>query len=109
MEDFSKHKPRSCLEVDDLEALNVLYPDCLGGASTPLCDKPALNLGWLRILLFMAVFVVALVLAAALRSLARYKLRRIASKERALLGRAAMPADAAEQNIDEGFGAVVPP
>lgn len=52
MQAFSLHTPRSCLELDDLEALNVLYPDCEGAPTTPVCAKPALNLGWLRLIVF---------------------------------------------------------
>ena len=52
METLTLHNPRSCLEADDLEALNVLYPDCDGSAAAPICLKPALNLGWLRLIIF---------------------------------------------------------
>jgi len=109
MVDFTKHKPKSCLELDDLEALNVLYPDCLGGPSTPLCDKPALNLGWLRMLMFVGIFCIALLYAGTLRAFARYKLRSIATREIALLaGEKRAPTDAEPIPADAGFGAVGP-
>ena len=55
MTKFTLDDMSSCLYADDLEALNVLYPDCNGGPTVPLCAKPALNLGWQRILLFICV------------------------------------------------------
>jgi hypothetical protein len=72
MEFFTQHNPRSCLEADDLEALNVLYPDCSGGPTTPVCRKAALNLGWLRVLLFMIMpLLVALMFAKLVLHVAR--------------------------------------
>ena len=53
MESFTKDAVRNCLQQDDLEALNVLYPDCQGGLATPVCLKSALNLGWVRLMVFI--------------------------------------------------------
>ena len=75
MIDLSLHNPRSCLTADDVEALNVLYPDCEGGMLEPVCEKPALNLGWLRMFLYIqgpALF--ALGLAALAHHLAARQL-----------------------------------
>jgi len=82
MIDFTLHNPRHCLEEDDLEALNVLYPDCAGGPTVPVCDKPPLNLGWLRMLLIFCVFVLTLLVAALANCLARRKLRMIATDDK---------------------------
>lgn len=54
MELFNEHNPRNCLQEDDLEALNVLYPSCGGAPTKPVCAKSALNLGWMRLMVFVA-------------------------------------------------------
>ena len=84
MVDFTLHNPRICLEADDLEAINVLYPDCNGGPTEPLCTKPPLNLGWLRVSLTLAAFLVVLAAAALLHVAARYRLRKGAGWRKAL-------------------------
>ena len=56
----------------------MLYPDCLGGATTPVCAKPALNLGWLRMVFTLVAFAVALLFAAAIHHLAQRQLRKTA-------------------------------
>ena len=43
MKALTQHNPRVCLTEDDLEALNVLYPDCSHSISHPVCDKVAHN------------------------------------------------------------------
>ena len=88
MAHFTHEDMSSCLYPDDLEALNVLYPDCEGGPTVPLCAKPALNLGWMRIMLFIGVpIAVSFGVIACLQFLsarATEKLRRmdIAAAER---------------------------
>ena len=67
MYDFNKHNPRVCLEDDDLEAINVLYPDCMGAPTVPVCAKPPLNLGWLRSLLVSVAFILCWLFAALLK------------------------------------------
>lgn len=54
-QEFTLHNPLNCLTEDDLEALNVLYPDCLGGATVPVCSKPAMNIGGIKMLLAFSV------------------------------------------------------
>ena len=40
MRAFTQHNPRVCLTEDDLEGLNVLYPDCTTPIhSAPVCYK----------------------------------------------------------------------
>jgi hypothetical protein len=106
MNAFTKHNPHACLEVDDLEALNVLYPDCQGGTLTPVCDKPALNLGWLRMLLFVGgPYLIVLLIAMFVHHLAARQLGRglrlpewvTFSPARMLKMRIARPAAAAEE------------
>ena len=75
---FTQHNPRVCLTDDDLEALNVLYPDCLGGFTVPLCAKSPLNLGWIRILLsFCVPFSVCLLSVLIIHNFATRKLEKI--------------------------------
>ena len=68
---FTQHTPRVCLTRDDLEALNVLYPDCSGGPVDPVCEKASLNIGWLRtIVYFGGPLFVSLLLAILVRHIA---------------------------------------
>ena len=48
MKAFTQHNPRVCLSADDLEALNVLYPDCSHAITTPVCYKFEHNIGYVR-------------------------------------------------------------
>lgn len=76
MEAFTRHNPRSCLTSDDLEGLNVMYPDCSGVALEPICTKPSLNLGWLRMCLYLVVpFFIAVLASALLQYMAARRLR----------------------------------
>ena len=71
MQDFTLHSPRNCLQLDDLEALSILYPSCQGSPMTPVCAKTALNLGWMRLLVFSVVpCIVAFVVAVAIQQCA---------------------------------------
>lgn len=49
MKAFTQHNPRVCLSADDLEALNVLYPDCSHAITTPVCYKFEHNIGYVRL------------------------------------------------------------
>ena len=52
MEAFTQNNPRVCLEVDDLEALSVLYPDCTGTSlSEVVCTVVEHRIGATRIAL----------------------------------------------------------
>lgn len=101
MQEFTLHTPRSCLQPDDMEALNVLYPDCQGGATTPICAKPALNLGWLRLIVFFfGPLVVAFILAVCLYFWAtliseRSRSATLAAEEAAKAAKKAAEAEAA--------------
>uniref|UniRef100_A0A7S2HJS0 Peptidase M10 metallopeptidase domain-containing protein n=1 Tax=Haptolina brevifila TaxID=156173 RepID=A0A7S2HJS0_9EUKA len=76
MEDFTTSNPRSCLTDDDLEALNVLYPDCDGGTTTPLCQEANFNIGTIKVLLYFFVpFCFGLLVAFVFRFGARRYLR----------------------------------
>ena len=78
MSALTKHNARSCITEDDLEALNVLYPDCSGALTTPVCDKSALNLGWMRMWLYVCIpYVVALATAALAWYCAARKLGKV--------------------------------
>ena len=53
MKSFSQHTPRVCLQQDDLEALQTLYPDCDTGLATPVCYKTVQNIGWVRLAVYI--------------------------------------------------------
>lgn len=73
MFDFTLDHPRSCLELDDLEALNVLYPDChVATLMDPQCIKSPLNLGWMRLALAIASFALCYAFASGALGWARY-------------------------------------
>mmetsp|Transcript_20195 Transcript_20195/g.51437 ORF Transcript_20195/g.51437 Transcript_20195/m.51437 type:complete len:313 (+) Transcript_20195:2-940(+) len=81
MKALTQHNPRVCLAEDDLEALNVLYPDCATSVTLPVCYKTAHNIGWVRFfvwtvcpVLLMLIFLVAL--SSYLR---KFQLRRYES------------------------------
>lgn len=55
MKALTQHNPRVCLSQDDLEGLNVLYPDCSHAISEPVCDKVEYNIGWVRLSVWLVV------------------------------------------------------
>ena len=69
MEAFTQHNPRPCLTKDDVEAISVLYPDCLNATSRQggvvTCHIMNHNIGLVRVtvyvvfpLLFAFIFIV---------------------------------------------------
>ena len=68
MKALTQHNPRVCLTDDDLEGLNVLYPDCSHSISVPVCDKVAYNIGWVR----LGVWVLTPILVALLLMLCMF-------------------------------------
>ena len=55
-EALTQHNPSVCLSSDDLEGLNVLYPQCGGAAITQTgCFKSRHNIGWVRLAALMGV------------------------------------------------------
>ena len=79
---FTTHNPRVCLTEDDLEAINVLYPDCHGGPIVPVCAKASLNIGWLRAFVyiggpfFLSLFIAIVLHYCADRQLKKRRQRR---------------------------------
>ena len=60
MRALTQHNPRVCLSEDDLESLNVLYPDCSASVITkPVCYYANKNIGWTRFFAwtFVPIFV----------------------------------------------------
>lgn len=56
MEAFTQHNPSPCLYDDDVEALNVLYPDCSPVMiSTNTCYKVQHNIGLVRVMMYLIV------------------------------------------------------
>jgi len=83
MMSFDAHTPRTCLQMDDLEALNVLYPSCDGAPTTPVCAKSALNLGWLRFLIFIGGPLLVAVVAALIARLYAMRVAKVSGADRA--------------------------
>lgn len=85
MNSFSQNNPEVCLQLDDLEALNVLYPDCEGAAPlTPVCLKATLNIGWVRVLVF--IFIPALVALLSAVVIHHFAARQILKRHRKAQG-----------------------
>lgn len=72
---------RVCLEQDDLEALNALYPDCSHAISSPVCFKIKHNIGWVRLgVYFLFPILVACVFAIIVASFTqKHQNRRLGS------------------------------
>lgn len=104
MQSFTVHNPRTCLQADDLEALNVLYPSCQGAPTTPVCSKAALNLGWARMLVFIGG---PALVAAVAALLAKLLAMRVAEKSGAR--RAAEQAEEEARALAEAAAAKAPP
>ena len=58
MEAFTQHNPSVCLSDDDLEALNVLYPQCTYAMGTPVCFKTDYMIGWIRLFVWVGMPVI---------------------------------------------------
>ena len=79
MTTLTPHNPLTCLTADDLEAINVLYPDCLGGATEPVCAKTPYNMGGIRVSLFFLVpYCVSVMTALLIWALTKWKLNQLA-------------------------------
>ena len=78
MKALTQHNPRVCLEVDDLEALNVLYPDCSRQITEPVCYKFPHNIGWVRLFVWTVcpVLLVLLFQLCLSSQVQRFQLRR---------------------------------
>jgi len=55
MEAFTQNNPSVCLAPDDLDGIQTLYPDCELSVTTPVCYRVNLNLGFVRISVFVLV------------------------------------------------------
>jgi hypothetical protein len=105
MESFTKDAVSNCLQDDDLEALNVLYPDCHGGLATPVCLKSALNVGWLRLMIFIIGPLITAVLAGMILALVARRCRGHAYWKRAEAREALEAAATAEAAVAIGAAA----
>lgn len=78
---FTQHNPRVCLEQDDLDALNTLYPTCEHAMQQPVCFKSSHNIGWVRLGVYVLVpILIALVVAILIGSCTqKNQVRRIKS------------------------------
>lgn len=53
MEAFTSHNPSVCLSQDDYEGLLTLYPVCEGMPHEPQCVKADVNIGYIRVSVFI--------------------------------------------------------
>lgn len=83
---FTQHNPRPCLELDDLEALHALYPDCGHRAAHVVCIKTQHNIGFVRLGVYFLCPVLAALLAAVIIGFItqRHQLRRMRSASKML-------------------------
>jgi len=79
MESFTQHNPKVCLDLDDLEALQTVYPDCDGSKVVPVCHRTALNIGLVRLGVYLLIpIIVALLAQRLLRCfIARYLRKKL--------------------------------
>jgi len=64
MEAFTTHNPSVCLSQDDYEGLLTLYPVCEGATPEPICAKTEVNIGFLRVTVFiLGPFITALLIS----------------------------------------------
>ena len=79
---FTQHTPLVCLQPDDLEALNAMYPDCTHAITQEaVCFKTQHNIGWVRLGVYTLIpCIVALLLAIVLHGITqRYHTQRLKS------------------------------
>jgi len=73
MEAFTQNNPSVCLARDDLEAVQTLYPDCQVPIVEPVCYRVNLNLGFVRIAVYvMGPLLVILGLVVLMQSVISY-------------------------------------
>lgn len=105
-----------CLSLDDLEALQVLYPDCEQAFSVPVCSKFAHNIGWVRLGVYVGIpLLLSLLLLMLLNACVRqHHVARLKSaknllglteaelgEQRMLTSRACSEADALQRDLRE--------
>lgn len=104
MESLTRDNPRSCLQPDDLEALNVLYPACANAPITPVCAKSALNIGWIRLIVFALVpLAVAAIASLGVRGIAIHVAERSGASKAA-----AKAEEVARRSLEEQGERVAP-
>lgn len=71
MEAFTQHNPKPCLTQDDVEALMVLYPDCVETNRVDVvCPKVNHNIGLVRLSMFViAPLLIALICIVAFNTI----------------------------------------
>lgn len=84
----------TCLTDDDLQGLDMLYPDCDGGVRAPVCHGENSSSGWLRLffavaLPFVTTVVVLLVPICAVRQWQRAHVRALEQHVRGLQAKGA--------------------
>ena len=78
MRTLTQHNPTVCLSEDDLEALNVLYPDCSASLITvPVCYYQRKYIGMLRFLAITLIpIVITMVVVIAINELVRARQKK---------------------------------
>ena len=81
MEAFTQHNPSVCLTDDDLEALNVLYPQCTYAMGAPVCFKTDYMIGWIRLFVWVGMpVIISLLFVMLLSAFVRdHQLKRLGS------------------------------
>ena len=81
MEAFTQHNPSVCLTYDDLEGLNVLYPQCEYAISEPVCYKTMYYIGWIRLGVWVGFPIILMLLFIMLlsASVRKHQLKRMGS------------------------------
>merc|ERR1719305_366463 len=81
MEAFTQHNPSVCLTYDDLEALNVIYPQCEYAISEPVCYKTEYYIGWIRLGVWVGLPIIFMLLLIMLlsASVRKHQFKRMGS------------------------------
>jgi hypothetical protein len=64
MKSLTQHNPTVCLQADDLQALNALYPDCENPITTPVCFPISHNIGYVRFAVYTLIPIIIALLVA---------------------------------------------
>lgn len=79
MRRHTQYNPNVCLTVDDLEAIQTIYPDCEATITTPICYRVSLNLGLVRMAAYvlvpmLVIFIVLILMQSVLQNHNRQEL-----------------------------------
>merc|ERR1711907_269715 len=83
MEAFTVHPSGVCLQTDDLEGLNTLYPSCSEVVLEPNCLETELNYGNVRAVIFVVLpFLFSLIISIVVHTFVdRYEDKKLAREK----------------------------